>query len=72
MRWLLRLCLPPCPPSRAAQLWFYEGKALVAQRSYLDSVQRVQLNLETAAVLTEGRVTLHPLQVGRRLQLAAP
>ncbi len=35
----------------------------MAQRSYLDSVQQVHLNMEHAAVLTEGRVSLHPLQV---------
>jgi hypothetical protein len=60
-RSLLRCCSP-----LVLQVWFYEGPKLMAQRSYLDCVQQVQLNMDHAAVLTEGRVSLHPLQVRAR------
>jgi hypothetical protein len=49
-------------------VWFYrllsdKDSQLVSQRSYVSSVQSIKLNDKYAAVLAEGRVVVHPIEV---------
>eukprot|EP01012_Entosiphon_sulcatum_P034005 TRINITY_DN4306_c0_g1_i1.p1 TRINITY_DN4306_c0_g1~~TRINITY_DN4306_c0_g1_i1.p1 ORF type:complete len:1383 (+),score=422.30 TRINITY_DN4306_c0_g1_i1:301-4449(+) len=48
-------------------LWYYrfsdaQGTKLLRQRPYLSTVQSVRLSKDYAAVLMDGRVTLHPIE----------
>ncbi len=57
------------PPPRPAQVTFYRLGARdgekVGQRSYIGSVQSVKLNETHVALLIDGRVVVHPIEVGR-------
>lgn len=50
------------------QVWYYRadasGRQLVNEREYLSTVDTVKLTSQYAVVLSEGRVTIHPIESG--------
>jgi hypothetical protein len=50
------------------QVWYYRadatGRSLVNEREYVSTVDAVKLTSRYAVVLSDGRVTIHPIDAG--------